>query len=142
MYLLDTNVLSEFMRPNPSPSVVEWLDSQNLSKLYTSVISQAEILLGLGLLDDGKRKTSLTLKALEMFEYDFQGRCLDFDKQAAQYYAQVIVWRRKQGLANTVEDAQIAAIALTHQFTLVTRNTKDFESIPGLELINPWNKST
>ncbi|MDY0137732.1 MAG: type II toxin-antitoxin system VapC family toxin [Thiomicrospira sp.] len=138
MYLLDTNVFSEFMRPNPSGKVIEWLDAQNLAALYISSISQAEILLGLSLLDDGKRKTALTLKALEMFETDFQGRCLDFDKQAAKHYAEVIIRRRKQGLATSVEDAQIAAIALTHRFALVTRNTKDFEFVPGLELINPW----
>ncbi|SFR58693.1 type II toxin-antitoxin system VapC family toxin [Thiomicrospira sp. ALE5] len=138
MYLLDTNVLSEFMRPNPSTKVVEWLDAQNPSTLYISAISQAEILLGLGLLDDGKCKTDLTLKALEMFEHDFQGRCLDFDKQAAKHYAEVIVQRRKLELASSVEDAQIAAIALTHQFTLVTRNTKDFESIAKLHIVNPW----
>ncbi|MBE0493595.1 MAG: type II toxin-antitoxin system VapC family toxin [Thiomicrospira sp.] len=138
MYLLDTNVLSEFMRPNPSAKVVDWLDAQSLSTLYLASISQAEILLGLGLLDDGKRKTLLTLKALDMFGKDFMGRCLDFDNRAAKHYADVIVQRRKQGLPTSVEDAQIAAIALTHQLTLVTRNTKDFESILGLHLINPW----
>ncbi len=138
MYLLDTNVLSEFMRPNPSAKVVEWLDAQNLSALYISSISQAEILLGLGLLNDGKRKTALTLKALDMFEEDFQGRCLDFNNRAAKHYADVIVERRKRGLPTSIEDAQIAAIALTHHFTLVTRNTKDFESVSGLNLVNPW----
>jgi hypothetical protein len=138
MYLLDTNVLSEFMRPNPSAKVVEWLDAQALSALYISSISQADILLGLGLLDDGKRKTALSLKMLDIFEEDFQGRCLDFNNQAAKHYADVIVERRKRGLSTSVEDAQIAAIALTHHFTLVTRNTKDFESVLGLKLVNPW----
>ena len=138
MYLLDTNVLSEFMRPNPSAKVIEWLDAQNLSALYLCSISQAEILLGLGLLDDGKRKTALTRKALEMFEDDFAGHCLNFDNLAAKHYADVIIQRRKQGLPTSVEDGQIAAIALAHRFTLVTRNTKDFESVFGLKIVNPW----
>lgn len=139
MYLLDTNVLSEFMRPNPSIKVVEWLDAQNLSELYISSISQAEILLGITLLDDGKRKKALAIKALDMFEQDFLNRCLYFNIQAAKHYAEVIVQRRRQGLPTSVEDAQIAGIALANNCTLVTRNTKDFESVLSLNIVNPWN---
>ena len=138
MILLDTNVLSEFMRPRPEARVVQWLDGQRADTLHTSAVSQAEIELGLALMPDGKRQLELASSAKAMFEEDFAGRCLPFDAIAASHYAHLVAVRSRMGRPITVEDAQIAAIALAGGMVLATRNTRDFESITGLALINPW----
>ncbi|QGU33534.1 type II toxin-antitoxin system VapC family toxin [Thermochromatium tepidum] len=138
MMLLDTNVLSECMRPAPAPQVVVWLDAQTADQLWVSAISRAEIELGIALLPDGQRKDGLREAAAAMFAEDFAGRCLPFDAQAAIRYADIVARRTHAGRPITVEDAQIAAIALTHRLTLVTRNTRDFDGIEGLALVDPW----
>jgi len=136
--LLDTNVLSEFMRPQPSVSVVAWLDQQPAGEVYTSAVSRAEIELGLMLMSLGKRQEALSQAAWAMFAEDFAGRCLPFDEDAARHYAAIVSARTRAGRPISVEDAQIAAIALTHQMPLATRNTTDFELIDDLEVVNPW----
>jgi toxin FitB len=136
--LLDTNVLSEFMRPRPSASVVSWLDEQPAGEVYTSAISRAEIELGLMLMSPGKRQEALSQAAQAMFDEDFAGRCLPFDEDAARYYARIVSARTRAGRPISVEDAQTAAIALAHRMPLATRNTTDFELIDGLEVVNPW----
>lgn len=141
MILLDTNVLSEFMRPRPETCVVQWLDAQRADTLHTSAVSQAEIELGLALMPDGKRQLELATSAKAMFEEDFAGRCLPFDAAAASHYAHLVAARSRMGRPISVEDAQIAAIALASDMALATRNTRDFESITGLALINPWRSS-
>jgi len=138
MILLDTNVLSEFMRPQPSTLVVAWLDEQSASDLYTSAVSRAEIELGLALMPPGKRQAGLSQAAQAMFEADFAGRCLPFDEICATHYARTVARRTRIGRPISVEDAQIAAIALTRGMALATRNTKDFVDIKGLTVINPW----
>ena len=138
MILLDTNVLSEFMRPRPEMCVVQWLDGQRADTLHTSAVSQAEIELGLALMPDGKRQHELATSAKAMFEEDFAGRCLPFDAAAASHYAHLVAACSRMGRPISVEDAQIAAIALAGGMALATRNTRDFESITGLALINPW----
>lgn len=138
MILLDTNVLSEFMRPQPSASVVAWLDEQPAGEVYTSAISRAEIELGLMLMHPGKRQEALSRAAWAMFDEDFVGRCLPFDEDAARHYAAIVSARTRAGRPISVEDAQIAAIALTHRMPLATRNTTDFEFIDALEVVNPW----
>ncbi len=138
MILLDTNVLSEFMRPRPLASVVSWLDEQPAGEVYTSAISRAEIELGLMLMPPGQRQEALRQAAWAMFAEDFAGRCLPFDEDAARHYAAIVFARTRAGRPISVEDAQIAAIALAHQMPLATRNTTDFELIDGLEVVNPW----
>lgn len=138
MILLDTNVLSEFMRPRPSASVVSWLDEQPAGEVYTSAISRAEIELGLMLMPPGKRQEALSQAAWAMFDEDFAGRCLPFDEGAARHYARIVSARTRAGRPISVEDAQIAAIALAQRMLLATRNTTDFELIDGLEVVNPW----
>jgi toxin FitB len=138
MYLLDTNVLSELMRAAPSPAVLDWMNGQTPHKLFISAVARAEIELGIALLPTGKRKTNLATQAKAMFDEDFAGRCLPFDASSASLYAAVVAARTRQGLPISVEDAQIAAISLSHQKTLVTRNTVDFEKVQGLSLVNPW----
>ena len=138
MILLDTNILSELMRADVSKRVITWLDLQATSSLFICAITRAEIELGLCLLPDGKRKDQLTLAALEMFD-EFADRCLPFEENSAKQYARLVAHRQKSGRPISVEDAQISAIALSHGMKLATRNTRDFISIEGLELLNPWN---
>lgn len=138
MILLDTNVLSEFMRPRPSARVASWLDEQPAGEVYTSAISRAEIELGLLLMPTAKRQEALSQAAWAMFDEDFAGRCLPFDEDAARQYARIMAARTRAGRPISVEDAQIAAIALACRLPLATRNTTDFELIDGLDVVNPW----
>lgn len=138
MILLDTNILSEFMRPVPSARVVSWLDAQPPDQVWVSAVTLAEIELGIALIPEGQRKSGLQLAARAIFAEDFAGRCLPFDEYAATYYASVVALRTRLGRPVSVEDAQIAAIALAHGLVLATRNERDFELIEGLEILNPW----
>lgn len=138
MVLLDTNVLSEFMRPQPASRVVAWLDAQPSAEIYTSAVSRAEIELGLALMPVGKRRSALADAASAMFAEDFAGRCLPFDEPAASLYACLVAERNRAGRPISVEDAQIAAIALAHGLHLATRNVPDFAGIERLNVINPW----
>lgn len=136
--LIDTNVLSELMRPRPSPVVLEWFAQHKDIDFYISTITQAELLLGVALLPSGKRRDSFADAIERMFEQNFVGLCLPFDDLAAHEYAILVAERTRAGLPISTEDAQIAAIALRHGYTLATRNTKDFLNIAGLKLIDPW----
>jgi predicted nucleic acid-binding protein len=138
MILLDTNVLSELMRPGPNENVVRWMDALPGDDIWISAVTVAEIRLGLALLPEGRRKHLLTALAEEMFREEFSEKCLPFDYQAAGEYAKIVSTRSRQGRPITVEDAQIAAIAISSGLELATRNTSDFMGIEGLNLINPW----
>lgn len=133
--LLDTNVLSELMRPQPSSIVLGWFAGQEDA---ASAITQAELLLGVALLPSGKRRDAIADAVEQMFDQDFVGRCLPFDGLAAHEYAALVATRNKVGMPISTEDAQIAAIALRHGLVLATRNTKDFRKIHKLILIDPW----
>ena len=139
MILLDTNVLSEFMRPAPNGRVRDWLNQHPASTLFISSISRAEISYGIELLPDGKRKTVFTKAASDIF-YLFADRSLPFGDLASNEYGKIMASRRQRGRPIDTIDAQIAAIALAHNLALATRNTRDFADIPKLELINPWNR--
>ncbi|MDR3390960.1 MAG: type II toxin-antitoxin system VapC family toxin [Sulfuriferula sp.] len=141
MILLDTNVLSELMRPKPDERVLRWLDRQPAADLWISAITRAEINLGLALLPDGKRKQSLMDIAASMFIEDFANRCLAFEQHAADAYANIVANRKKLGIPISVEDAQIAAIACVNSLAIATRNIKDFSNIEGLLVIDPWGNS-
>ena len=138
MNLLDTNVLSEFMRPQPAEEVTVWLDRLPAEQVWICAISFAEIALGLALMPAGKRQAALARAAHAMFDEDFGGRCLPFDEHAAFHYGAIVAQRTRVGRPISTEDAQIAAIALAHDLTLATRNVSDFEGIDGLAVINPW----
>lgn len=140
MILLDTNVLSELMRPAPDVKVVAWLDQRQASEYWLSVVTVAEIGLGIALLPDGKRKVMFAEMAAKMLMEDFSGRCLPFDQEAALTYALIVASRKRSGQPISVEDAQIAAIAVTNHFTLATRNVRDFAAIDDLVLTNPWHE--
>ena len=137
--LLDTNVLSELMRPQPEPRVLGWFSAQAAqTRFVICAITQAEILLGIALLPAGKKRSALATAAQTLFEQEFRGLNLAFDENAAPAYAAIVSARSRSGAPISVEDAQIAAIASHHRVPLATRNTKDFAHVPGLVLINPW----
>lgn len=139
MILLDTNVLSELMRPAPEPKVLQWLDCLSDADVWISAVTVAEIRLGIALLPGGRRRESLAELAEAMFQEEFADRCLPFDFPAAHEYASIVAARSRQGRPISVEDAQIAAISRAAGLTLATRNVKDFVDIAGLDLLNPWD---
>lgn len=141
MILLDTNVLSELMRPAPEVKVVRWLDAWPDWEVWISAVTVAEIRLGISLLPAGRRKKLLLATAEQMFEEDFPDRCLPFDCEAAKKYALIVAERNRQGRPISVEDGQIAAIATTADLMLATRNTRDFSGIPEMKLVDPWADS-
>jgi toxin FitB len=138
MTLLDTNVVSELMRPAPEPRVVQWLDAQPAGEVWISAVTVGEIRLGIEMLPDGRRRTRLAALADAMFQEDFADRCLPYDGPAAAEYAAIVAVRTRLGRPMSVEDAQIASIARSAGLTLATRNTRDFSDIDRLPLVNPW----
>jgi toxin FitB len=139
MILLDTNVLSELMRPAPDPRVREWLDRHPADDVWISAVTVGEVRLGLELLPDGKRKQRLASLADEMFAVEFANRCLPYDMLAAAEYGSIVAARSRAGRPVSVEDAQIAAIARSAGLTLATRNVADFDGIDGVPVVNPWD---
>ena len=136
--LLDTNVLSELMRPKPSTEVQNWFGQRQNASYFVSAITRAEILLGVALLPPGKRRDSLASAAEQMFSEDFAGRTLPFDGTCAAEYVLLVAERSRRGHSISTEDGQIAATALSHDLSLATRNGKDFDGIHGLTVLNPW----
>jgi predicted nucleic acid-binding protein len=135
--VLDTNVISELMRPEPHPGVFAWVAAQPRAMLWTTRINQAEILYGIAALPKGRRRSALATAADAVFEEDFSGRILSFDAGAANSYAALAFARRQAGSPIEGFDALIAAIALTAGASVATRDIKGFEGC-GLTLINPW----
>jgi hypothetical protein len=135
--ILDTNVVSELMRPSPSEDVVGWVAAQPASGLHITSVSQAEILHGILLLAPGKKRNAIHAAAESMFAIEFNGRILAFGDAAARAYAQVAADRRRAGRPISQFDAQIAAIAITARAAIATRNVTDFEGC-GVKIVNPW----
>ena len=138
MIILDTNVLSELIRPLPDQHVVTWVSEQPAVTLFTTTITQAEILYGVRLLPSGKRREHLQEAVEAMFAMDLENRILAFDSIAATEYAEIAASRRRAGRPISQFDAQIAAIARRHDATLATRNHADFEGC-GIAVVNPWS---
>lgn len=139
MIVVDTNVLSELMRPNPETSVRQWAFGQPAADLVTTAISMAEILYGLARLPDGQRRADRELAATDVFTA-FADRILPFDAAAARHYAAIVERRDRLGCPIDGFDAQIAAIAASQGAALATRNVKDFEHT-GVDLVDPWSLS-
>ena len=137
MIILDTNILSELMRPQPSEIVTRWVSQQSAPSLFITTITQAEIWYGLALLPLGQRRTVLEKTIEEMFAEDFNQRVLSFDTAAARTYAAITAGRRSVGRPIGQSDAQIAAIALSCGALVATRNVTDFEGC-GITVLNPW----
>jgi|SRR5271169_856455 len=141
MIVLDTNVLSELMRPRPSAEVVRWLGAQPATQLFTTAITEAEVFYGLELLPKSRRRDGLLGAAEAMFSKDFAERVLAFESEAARAFAKIAARRRAMGKPISHADAQIAAIVQIHNAMLATRNVGDFES-SGIRLIDPWEEPT
>jgi toxin FitB len=135
--LLDTNVVSEPLRPAPDTRVIEWIDAQALETLFLSAITVAELRAGVALLPRGKRRSglheSLETRVLPLFA----GRVLPFDLACTQAYAALIATARAAGLAIASADGYIAAIAAANGLAVATRDTGPFEAA-GAAVINPW----
>src|SRR5215468_7242305 len=140
MIILDTNVLSELMKPTPSARVVAWAQKQSASELFTTAITEAEIFYGIEMLGKGKRRDGLLAAAEGMFTEDFAGRVLAFESDAARHFAGIAAHRRALGKPITHADAQIAAIARAHGAQLATGNGPDFADC-SIVVIDPWRTS-
>lgn len=136
MIVLDTNVLSALMRPAPDSGVVDWLDRQPQSSIWTTSITVFEIRFGLQIMAAGKRRSSL-LHAFDMLLEKIDHRVAAFDVPAAQHAAVLMASRRKKGRPVDLRDTMIAGILLANHATLATRNTPHFEDV-GASVINPW----
>jgi toxin FitB len=138
MIVLDTNVLSEAVRPSPSDTVMQWLAAQERTSVYMTAITQAEILYGVEVLPAGKRRTRL-LEAIEkLFAEEFQGRILPFDEEPARLFARIVAGRASIGRPIAQFDAMIAAIARSRRAAVATRNVADFEHC-GVKVVDPWS---
>jgi predicted nucleic acid-binding protein len=140
MIVVDTNVLSEAMKPAQmrSSRVFAWWRSQPLEGMFTTTVTLAEILAGLAILPEGRRRAQKQEAAERIFATVFPRRILSFDQTAARIYADLITARRKRGGTTDPFDIQIASIAKSRGMAVATRNLPDFEE-SGIVLIDPWN---
>jgi toxin FitB len=137
LILVDTNVVSETMRGAPNEVVVAWLNEQAAETLYLSTVSLAELLLGIAVLSEGRRKLNLAMALGEQAASMFGDRILPFDAPAAKAYATLVSRARASGVTIGVADGQIAAIAALHNLAVATRDTDPFRAA-GISVINPW----
>ncbi|MGH8820448.1 MAG: type II toxin-antitoxin system VapC family toxin [Rhodoferax sp.] len=137
MIILDTNVVSEPLRPAPAPAVLDWLDAQAPEALYLTAVSLAELLAGIETLPGGRRRSDLEQALAGRIVSLFEERILAFDKNATEAFARINAGARAAGNPIGFADGAIAAIASAHGFIVATRNVRDFKGI-GVELIDPW----
>ncbi len=137
MIIIDTNVISELLRPTPEPAVEAWLGAQDGLSIYLTAISESELRYGVAIMANGKRRDGLANAIDRILRDDMAGRILPFDSAAARAYADIAASRRSAGKPIAQADCQIAAIARAHNAPVATRNTPDFEGC-GIDLINPW----
>lgn len=139
MIVLDTNVLSEALKPLPSGVVLDWLAAQEPSSVFITTITQAEVLYGVEVLPVGKRRTQLLAAVEKTFVEEFESRILPFDEDAAHAFARIVAARNAAGRPIAQFDAMIAAIARSQNAAVATRNVPDFERC-GIQVINPWTE--
>ena len=137
MIVLDTNVVSELMRPAPAPAVEAWVSRRAAARLFLSAVSEAELRYGVAIMPAGRRRSAVEAAIETMLREDFAGRVLPFDSDAARAYAAIAADRRTAGLPIALADAQIAAIARSRGMAVATRNTGDFTDV-GVDLLDPW----
>jgi predicted nucleic acid-binding protein len=137
MVVVDTNVISEVMRPQPSALVLNWLNTQDSNQLFITTVTLAEIGYGLRILPEGQRRWQLHSRFEQFIAQAFEERVLDFTASAARAYAEIMGHRKEVGHPMSLLDGQIASIAHVHGFAVATRNIKDFEDC-GLDLVNPF----
>jgi hypothetical protein len=137
MIVLDTNVLSEALRPTPSARVLEWMRSEPSEAVFTTTITEAELFYGIALLPQGRRRSDLDAAVVRILGERFAGRVLSFDSAAAREYAEIAVSRRRAGRPISEPDARIAAIARSRGAAVATRDTEGFAGC-GVVIIDPW----
>ena len=137
MFILDTNILSAIMGATPVPEVAAWIEGQPAELLFTASVCAAEILAGIAVMPDGRRRRALEAAASAMFAEDFEGRVLPFDTEAAAAYADIFAARRHAGRPIATLDLMIAAVARAKGASVVTRDSSGFEAC-GVPVINPW----
>lgn len=137
MIILDTDLVSEIMRPRPDSHVVAWMNDQDRNQVRIAAITAAELRVSVACLPEGRRRERLDSQVEEMLTETFVRRILPFGVESTPHYAQIIAHRRSLGRPVAVADAQIGAIARAHHAILATRNTSDFDGC-GIDLVNPW----
>lgn len=136
MIILDTNVVSEAMKPEPNPSMLAWLNDQAVETLFISSVTLAELLFGVAALPTGKRKEMLE-QALNGLLGLFRDRVLPFDIDAARHYAELAVMAKNSRLGFPTPDGYIAAIAASRKFVVASRDVAPYQAA-GVSIINPW----
>ncbi|MGH1438034.1 MAG: type II toxin-antitoxin system VapC family toxin [Lewinella sp.] len=137
MIILDTNIVSEIMKPEPEPNVLKWYNSTGRELIWQNAISVYEIQFGLSLMSDGRKKEALQRSFNRMLREKFSQRIIAFDVNAAVAAAELNAAQKRSGRNCDIRDEQIAGIALARGACLATRNVKDFE-FKGLKVINPF----
>jgi len=137
MFVLDTNILSAMMRPVRVPQVAAWVAARPDERLFTTTVSEAEILSGIAILPQGRHRLALESAARTIFMADFEGRVLPFDMEAATAYADIFAARRRAGRPTAPLDLMIASIARSRAASVVTRDSSDFAGC-GVPVIDPW----
>jgi predicted nucleic acid-binding protein len=140
MIILDTNVVSEPTRQSPDATVVKWLNEQRVETLYLTSVNVAELLIGIEMLPNGRRKASFRSSLMSLIARHIGKRVLAFDDPAAREYVRLTLLARKNGKAVSFADGQIASIASHHGFKVATRDEAPFKAM-GVDVINPWNES-
>ena len=138
MIILDTNVVSEPLKPSPDQAVLQWLDAQDPQTLYLTAVNLAELLAGIEALPPGRRRAALKLALGKQIEKLFEGRILPFDNKAAEAFARCNAGAQAAGNSITFADCAIAAVANANGFMVATRNARDFKGA-GVKILNPWN---
>ena len=136
-FLVDTNVISEFIKPQPDPRVTQWLDAADSQSLFVSVVTFGEIRIGIEDLPAGKRRAALE----EWFEQGlpawFDSHLLPVTKAIADRWGRLTIAAKKKGVSVNTADGLIAATAVEHELAIVTRNVTDFATC-GAAILNPW----
>jgi predicted nucleic acid-binding protein len=135
--VLDTNVISELIKPQPDDAVLAWADGQRSAEMVITAITAAELRAGAATMPAGRRKTSIIQQIDRLIGTTFSSRVLPFDVESSAHYGDVVARRRRAGAPISVLDAQIAAICRVHNAPLATRNGKDFKGA-GVHLVDPW----
>jgi predicted nucleic acid-binding protein len=136
-FLLDTNVISEWVKPHPNEAVVRWIAEADEDRIYLSAVSIAEISRGVAKMDAGFRRTRLETWLRHDLPLRFEGRIIVLDFAIADCWGSLVEQQRKAGRTLHIMDGFLAATAATRELTLVTPNTRDFAGL-GFEVINPW----
>ena len=140
MIFLDTNVVSELVRPTPNSYVADWVNSQRAETTFLSVITEAELWYGVKLLPAGRRRNELASDIEWIIEIHLGGRVVDFDRDAVHHFASIYAARRQAGRPIRSRDCMIAATARSYAATVATRDIRGFQDC-GIEVVNPWGRS-